>query len=139
MISIYVEFWKNLWLWKIEKKIKKMRKLDILRYLVIEYWFIGLICLRKDVWCNFWELARISRSGTHIEAMHVSREKVEFISTGEWFYPKDLYIICLLIICISFMKVMFILSYYMESRDCMARYYWHIDICAWDWDVALIV
>ena len=90
-------------------------------------------------------LVQLLRVGTYIEVGYAYRgiarfsRKIEFISTGEWFYPKDLYMICLLIICISFMKVMFILSYCMESRDCMARYYWHIDICAWDWDVALIV
>ena len=95
--------------------------------------------LEESYWCNFRELAQISRSGTYIEAMCASREKLSLSQKGEWFYPNDLYMICLLILCISFMKVMFILSYCMKSRDYMARYYWHIDIYAWDWDVTPIV
>ena len=55
-------------------------------------------------------LVQLLRVGTYTEVGHAYRgvarfsRKVEFISTGEWFYPKDLYMICLLIICISFMK-----------------------------------
>ena len=121
------------------KKIKEMRKLDILRYLAIEYWFIGLICSRKSDWCNFWELARIPRSGTHIEAMHVSRERLSLSQQVSGFIPMTcIWYVCLLYAS-ALWKLWFILSYCMESRDCMARYYWHIDICAWDWDVALIV
>ena len=72
-----------------------MGKLDILRYLAIEYWFIGLICSRKDVWCNFWELARVSRSGTHIEAMRVSRERLSLSQQVSGFIPMT----CIWYVC----------------------------------------
>ena len=55
------------------------------------------MCLRKSDWCNFWELARTSRSGTHIEALHVSRERLSLSQQVSGFIRRTcIWYVCLL-------------------------------------------